>query len=52
MHSGNLFGDSVDRLVDFEKPVEELAGKEVRMELTMRDADLYSFRFEKTPAIC
>ena len=50
--SGNLFGDSVDRLVDFEKPVEELAGKEVRMELTMRDADLYSFRFEKTPAIC
>lgn len=50
--SGNLFGDSVDRLVDFEKPVEELAGKEVRMELTMRDADLYSFRFEETPVIC
>ena len=49
--SGNLFGDSVDRLVDFEKPVAQLAGKTVRMELSMKDADLYSFRFEKTPLV-
>ena len=26
-----------------------LAGRPVRLEITMSDADLYSFRFEKTP---
>ncbi len=49
--SGNLFGDSVDRAVEFGRPVEQLSGREIRMELSMRDADLYSFRFEKFPVI-
>ena len=49
--SGNLFGDSVDRTVDFRRPVEALAGKTVRMEISMKDADLYAFRFFKTPKI-
>lgn len=43
--SGNLFGDSVARCVAFEKPLAALSGQEVRMEITMKDADLYSFRF-------
>lgn len=49
--SGELFGDSIDRIVDFENgTVTELAGKIVRMEIVMRDADVYSFQFQaKTP---
>ena len=49
--SGRLFGDSVDRTVDFEKKLANLAGKEVRMEISMSDAELYSFKFEEIPAI-
>ena len=49
--SGCLFGNSVDRTVDFSEALEKLAGKEVRMEISMRDADLYSFRFNEIPTI-
>ena len=45
--SQRLFGDSTDRPVDFEKPLSELSGKTVRMKITMKDADFYSFCFEK-----
>ena len=45
--SGKLFGNSVDRPVEFEKSLRALSGKEVRMEITMSDADLYSFQFSK-----
>jgi len=50
--SGNHFGDSVDREVPFAKPLGALNGKEVRLEITMRDADLYSFKFTKNVKIC
>ena len=43
--SGNLFGDSVARPVDFDRPLAALAGTPVRMEISLQDADLYSFRF-------
>ena len=43
--SGRLFGNSVARPCDFEKPLSELAGKKIRFKLSMRDADLYSFKF-------
>ena len=46
--SGKLFGDSVDRRVDFIGSLSDLIGKEVRMEISMSDADLYAFQFEKT----
>lgn len=49
--SGRLFGDSVERIVEFEKPLGELAGKEIRMEISMRDAELYAFQFSEIPAI-
>ena len=49
--SGVHFGDDVERPVDFEKPLAALAGKPVRMEFTMRDADLYSFKFHETVVI-
>lgn len=40
-----LFGDSVDRKVKFEKPLSALNGKAVRMKIELRDAHLYSFKF-------
>ncbi len=43
--SGNHFGDSVDRIFHFEKPLADLNNKPIRLEITMQDADLYSFRF-------
>jgi hypothetical protein len=43
--SGRLFGDSVDRPVDFDKPLSELVGKNVKMRISMRDGDQYSFIF-------
>jgi len=47
LESCELFGDSLDRRVPFENgAVASLAGKPVTMEITMRDADIYSFKFE------
>lgn len=45
--SQRLFGDSVSRPVDFEKPLSELLGKTVKMRITMKDADFYSFCFKE-----
>lgn len=43
--SGLIFGDSLERPVEFEKPLKELNGKEVKIRFTFKDADLYSFKF-------
>ena len=43
--SGNHFGDSLDRPVPFEKALSDLNGKQVKLEFTLKDADLYSFQF-------
>jgi len=43
--TGRIFGNRVDREVKFQGDLGELSGKEVRMEVSMFDADLYSFRF-------
>ena len=40
-----LFGDSVDRTIDFDKPLADLAGRIVRFDFRMRDAELYALRF-------
>ena len=46
VRSVELFGDKVDRVVDFEGGgVADLAGRTVTVEFDMFDADLYSFRF-------
>ncbi len=47
LRSVELFGDKVDRIVDFENGgnVADLAGMPVTVEFAMFDADLYSFRF-------
>ena len=37
-----LFGDALDRIVDFDKPLSDLCGKTVRFEFLMRDAELYA----------
>ena len=44
--SGRLFGNSIERPCDFEKPLSELKGKTVRMRFTMKDCDFYSFIFQ------
>ncbi len=49
--SGRHFGDSVERELFFEKPLADLNGKPVRLEITMQDADLYSFRFSQSVKI-
>ncbi len=41
--SKTIFGDSLSRPVDFEKPLFALKGKEVRIKFFLRDCDLYSF---------
>lgn len=45
--SGRIFGDSVDRRVRFAGDLAELSGKPARMEIELKDADLYSFRFDQ-----
>ena len=40
-----LFGDSLDREIDFERPLSELCGKAVSLCFVMSDAELFSFRF-------
>jgi hypothetical protein len=40
-----MFGDTVDRPVEFEKPLSALKGKTVRLKFEMKDAHLYSFAF-------
>jgi len=40
--STSLFGDSIERPVDFEKPLSELYGKEVRLRIEMSECDLWS----------
>lgn len=46
LESCELFGDSLDRRVPFAGgDLAELAGRPVRVEFLMSDADLYSFRF-------
>ena len=40
-----IFGDALDRIVDFDRPLAELQGKTVRFEFTMRDAELFAMRF-------
>ena len=44
-----IYGDSLDRTVGWQgkKDVSKLAGKPIRMRFVMREADLYSFKFEK-----
>ena len=41
-----MFGDSVKRIVEFEKNLSELKGKSVRLKFFMSDAHLYSFEVE------
>ncbi len=40
-----IFGDSVKRIVKFEKDLKDLEGKPVRLKFNLRDTDLYSFKF-------
>lgn len=44
--SGELFGDNINRHVTFEKSIEELKNKDIRLKFVMSDADLYSFIFK------
>lgn len=45
--SGKLFGNSVSRPVDFISDLAAISGKQVRMKVELKDADMYSFRFDK-----
>ena len=47
-----LIGDEIERVIAWEgrSSIGALAGKAVRLRFTMRDADIYSFRFRPGPA--
>lgn len=40
------FGDTTSRVIDFDKPLSELNGREVKMEFIMSDAELFSITFD------
>ena len=44
--SYTLFGDSTNRPVTFEKDLNELVGREIRVRFAMEDCQLYSYTFE------
>lgn len=46
LNSGELFGDSINRVVDFDGALESLAGQSVHMEIELCDADFYAFQFQ------
>ena len=47
IESTEIFGNSTERRIHFpEFDISELSGKELVLEVKLRDADLYSFRFE------
>ena len=41
-----IFGDSINRIVDFEKPLAELQGKKISFEFDMSDAEIFALKFE------
>ena len=45
--TGRIFGDSIRRKAGFAEDLSALSGKPVRLRIELKDADLYSFRFEK-----
>lgn len=45
LKSCELFGDSLSRVVPFDGDLAALSGREVILDITLRDADLFSFRF-------
>lgn len=49
-HSCELFGNTTDRVVYFgeNKDVSSLQGKIIRLQFTMRQADIYSYKFEQS----
>lgn len=41
-----MFGDSVDRPVEFDEPLSKLAGRRVRLKIRLSDTHIYSFCFK------
>ena len=39
------FGDTTDRVIDFDKPLAELSGRKVSLSFAMSDAEIYSMTF-------
>lgn len=46
IRSCELFGDTLDRIVPFDGDLNAFVGKEITLEFTMSDADLYAMCFE------
>jgi len=47
LYTCEMFGDRVDTKIEFEKAeISSVAGKPIRLEFTMSDADVFSFKFE------
>ena len=46
MKSCEMFGDRVDKLIGFDKSLQDFCGKEVVLTMRMCEADVYSIKFE------
>ena len=44
--SCEIFGDSLDRIIDFDKPLAELQGQTIILDFDMSDAEIYAMKFE------
>jgi len=40
-----MFGDSPERVVDFEKPWKELQGRQISLEFSLRDGEIFALKF-------
>lgn len=40
-----IFGDAIDRVIDFDSPLSVLKGKKIIFEFKMRDAEIFAMRF-------
>ena len=43
--TSEMFGDSLSRTVDFDKPLSALAGRKVILDFMMSDAEIFALRF-------
>jgi len=46
LKSCEMFGDKIDKKIQFDGDISALSGKEVVMKIRLLDADIYSFKFE------
>ena len=42
----DVFGNSTNRRIEFEKPLDELINSEIKLKIELKDCNIYSYTFE------